>query len=322
MAHLILENDNMISGNNKTPWHGLGEVKGVVTIADAYRVLGWHVTKEQLQTQSSELVDTYCTIRHMPQTNGAPTKRIILGDKLSDQYEILQNADLINAILPLTQAGCQVETLGSLENGACVWVMLRLSQDLLVGNSDTIKRYILVSNRHDGKASAKFGVVGTRVVCANTLHVAETTNSKLLRIRHKGSVSANLNAAVELLDHVNGQFLAYGGQMESLMARKDIVTADIKKYVKEVFFPKLTDKELDEKRDKVREMEATILDNFTNRHQGAETVEAKGTAYGLYQAANYYLNHQTRGGQVSLAWGGNALVDRRALAVAKQLVAV
>ena len=248
MGHQLYKNDAMMSARMITPWHRLGEVKENVTMADLHKLLGWPVTMEQLYTKRGEATEAYATIRTIFNQDGTEKERIILGDKLSKDYKILQNTELLKVIEPLNEAGCAIETAGSLRNGRRVWVLLRLSTDLVIGKNDVIQKYILCSNDHTGIESARFGLVGIRVVCANTLGAAEHNNrSQLIRIMHNSKVKENLEVVASMLDHVNGQFLAYGEKLAKL-ADTGINSEDLKKYVKEVFFPTFNaDKEREER---------------------------------------------------------------------------
>lgn len=297
-------------------WAGMGDMTRVEATTDIYRKLGWHVTKEQLLTSKGEVTGTYATIRHQPQPDGS-TQRIILGDKLSDQYEIIQNVDAINGLAPLFDAGLKPIFAGSIDNGRRIAVAMEFEDALIVGKtgSDVIYRFVMYTNTHDGSSTARLELVGRRQVCSNGATIGSNAT---MRVMHKGRANEGVQAAISALDVANRQFIVYGERLEHLTSLP-IRAADINRYVKLVWFPKATDRELDEKRERIDQIRAQVERAFI-AGPGANEAETRGTAYGLYQAANYYLNHETRGARdVSMLWGQNRNLDLRALEVAGRL---
>lgn len=318
MSHEILENDQMISGRNITPWHELGEVRENFEIGDLYRIMDWSTELVRCQTLTGDITDSYATVRV-----NEDGKRIVLGAGLSEKYTILQNKELIQIVEPFVESGCALETAGTLKNGQRVWIMLRLAKDLHIGSQDVINQYIMVSNDHAGRQAAKFGLIGIRVVCQNTLNAAEENHaSKLIRIYHQGNVNENLKTVASMLDHVNGRFVNYGINLEK-MTGKSINQRDLKRFIENCFLPTYSDnrKELDSF---LQKTEARIIQLFESG-DGSDLKEAKGTVYGAYQAVNAYLNHNKNVALTtrlpSLVWGHRANTDKRAFKLAMKLVA-
>lgn len=300
----------------------LGNPKRVSTMADMYKHLGWHTTLEQLYTGLGEETDTYATVRQQPQADGS-TKRVLLGTKLSKQYEILQNADSLNHMQKLVDAGLKPSACGVIDNGKRVWGLLEFDEDMTIGSpakGDILHRYALYSNDHTGRQRARVSLVCVRLICTNGMTATEDLG--VLHLRHKGGINESMGLAVDAIDTANHQFIAYGERLEKLM-ESSISAKDIDRYVKQVFFPSLkSEKEIAEKQASITAVRDTVIRNFISG-PGADTVEAKGTVYGLYQAANHYLNHDAggRNRQVSLFFGTGAQTDARALRAAEQLVA-
>ncbi len=320
MAHEILEHDNMISGRNITPWHELGEIIDEVGIPDLYRIMGWPVDLVRCKTVDGDLTDSYATVRL-----NQDGSRIVLSGGLSANYKVLQNNELIEIIKPFVEQGCALETAGTLKNGQRVWILLRLAKDLNVGKDDVIQRYIMVSNDHTGRQSARFGLVGIRVVCQNTLNIAEGSGreNKLIRVFHTGNIADNLRTVAAMLDHVNGQFKNYGINLE-MLARVGVNGNDLKRYVEDCFFPNYSHKRKDEEADKIITTTDKVIQLFETG-AGSDLAVAKGTVYGAYQAVNNYLNHNREVGLdkrlPSLLWGIHGTLDKRALHLAQKLAA-
>jgi phage/plasmid-like protein (TIGR03299 family) len=327
MAHELHEHDQMISGRNIMPWHELGEVRENFGIDDLHRIMGWPVEMVPLITADGDKTDSFATVRKdfttLPE-GMKPTGNIILGTGLSRNYSVLQNEDLIKIVEPFVDNGCALETAGTLKNGQRVWIMMRLAKDLNVGKDDVIQRYILASNDHTGRQSAKFGLVGVRVVCQNTLNVAESAEtSKLIRIYHQGDVNESMKTVASMLDHVNGAFVNYGINLSQL-AKEQINADDLRKYVRNCFFERFNAKEKEEMAKRIEKRENTIIELF-EAGAGSDLKSAKGTWYGAYQAVNNYLNHHNDialdSRLPSLVWGHRALNDKKALRIALKMAA-
>lgn len=297
------------------PWiRGMGGAKNISEVMDAYRVLGWNTTLEQLLTAHGEQSGTYATIRH----NGDGS-RTILGNKLGPDYKILQNINMLNAVQQLHDAGCAIKTVGEVENGKRVWALSEIPGDLLIGAEDILKRFIMITNDHCGRAKATVELLATRLVCTNGATITQTTGK--MRLRHMGNLDLAFTNVMETVDIANQQFLIYGDKMDKLTQFKNINQADVQRYVKQVMFPSLTAQDQIDKADRIRTVTRDITRLFESG-PGAETVDAKGTAYGLYHAVNRYLNYDVRSSnrQASLVFGTNAAIDARALMAAAQLV--
>jgi phage/plasmid-like protein (TIGR03299 family) len=321
MAHELNEHDQMISGRNITPWHELGEVRENFEIGDLHRIMGWDVKMLPLITSSNDKTECFATVR-MPRTEDEP--RIVLGAGLTKSYKVLQNSDLIKVVEPFVESGCALETAGTLKNGQRVWIMMRLAKDLHVGKDDVIQKYIMVSNDHTGKQAARFGLIGIRVVCNNTLNAAEANReSNLIRIFHQGNVSDNLKTVASMLDHINGKFVNYAINLETL-AKTGINTTDLKKYVEDCFFGRFNQLEKKEMEKRIIKTQDKIIQLFETG-AGSDLITAKGTVYGAYQAVNNYLNHnndiELDSRLPSLIWGHRSFIDKKALKLAMKLAA-
>lgn len=333
MAHLITESDATFF-YKKPAWHKLGLVMDEqIEQRHLIAAFGYDIEKVRLPLPTGELTSTYATVRKTTDADGN-TKRIILGDKLAAGYMVLQNRKLIQGIQPLIDAGCIIETAGTLDEGRRVWILLRLSVDLVIGVSDQLNLYILVSNEHTGSETLRVGKVPIRVVCANTLSAAHNTG-QLLRLKHTDSIELSFDQAIKMIDAASGQFLAYGEQLD-ILAQTSIMQEDLDLYVKRVFFPALdarkaaaeTEKEKKNVQAELNQLikkQNQINELFQTEPSIIDYPETNGTAYGAYHAVNFFLNHTHAIGEErrlqSLMWGDGAGVDARAMREALALVA-
>lgn len=183
--HGIMQNDTMFSGNGIRPWHGLGIVLNDCPNSNEaikFANLDWTVRQEPLYMKDgTEVENMFANVRS--DTNG------VLGC-VKNRYSIIQNKEAFNFvdnIISNTQGiECKYETAGSLFNGKRVFMLVRLPDVNLVG--DEVENYLFVSNSHDGSIGLMAGITNVRVVCNNTLQMAERGASRIWKIRHTKSL--------------------------------------------------------------------------------------------------------------------------------------
>lgn len=292
MSHGILENDNLIYVGEK-PWHGLGRafkrgeepsVKEAIVAAN----LDWEVELQEIQTNTGiKLGDRRAIIRK--DTNDC------LG-VLTNSYKPLQNKDAFDFFEPFIENDmAKIETAGSLFNGKRVFITAKLnSENLRVSDEDQIEKYILLSNSHDGSQALKVGFVPVRVVCNNTLTQAESDGaSSLIRVYHKGDVVQSMNDLQEAMDLVNQRF-AMSEEKYRYLATKNVSVADLKKYVKEIFYTNKVNKIVTEYEQEQEEKEQieSARKRLLNRVEEIFELEPVHNAWTMYNSVNYYLNHE------------------------------
>jgi phage/plasmid-like protein (TIGR03299 family) len=104
----------------------------------------------------------------------------------------LQNVEAFEFFDPILGEGAATyETAGALGKGERVWILARLSGDFNVAGGDVIRRYLLLSNSHDGTSSLQVKITPVRVVCNNTLTLA-LSQGGTLRVRHDRDVKTAL----------------------------------------------------------------------------------------------------------------------------------
>jgi len=125
----------------------------------------------------------------------------ILGDKLGSKYEVMQNAEAFNIVDEILQKGtARIETAGAIDEGRKVFICLKIDKDIVVGNDDRIKQYLLISTSHDGSMSITATETPIRVVCNNTLTAALNGAKDAIKIRHTASATDRLREAMRVLN--------------------------------------------------------------------------------------------------------------------------
>lgn len=239
-----------------TPWHKLGTVVSEApTAAGAIRLAGldWSVIKERLQTAAGKVVDAYAVIRESDGT--------VVGDAVGPNWTPLQNREAFGWFDPFIESGlAKFETAGSLQQGRRIWILAQLNRrPMEIAPGDTVRKYLLLSNSHDGTLATRVGFTPIRVVCANTLAMAHDCDaSRLIRFRHTKSLHRNLQDIQDTVNAADAQFESTAEKYRAL-ARKGINQADLKKYVKTVF-------SMEEDDTKASTRSKNILDSILARH--------------------------------------------------------
>ncbi len=303
------------------PWHKLGQRFITAPSIDEAIVaagLDWTVTTEPLFTNANEKVEALATRRSSDNS--------ILG-VVGTQYTPVQNIDAFKFFQPfLEQKQATIETAGSLRQGKKIWVQAKLSIDPIdVAQGDTVLPYVLLSNSHDGSTAVRVGFNNIRVVCANTMAMANKSKvAKMISLRHTKNVKDTLDLIRQTMDVASREFKA-DAELYQRLARRDINQAEFEKYVKLVFN---TDKEIAAQGDIANIQNKRLLTEIQplfEKGRGNDIASIKGTAWAAYNSVSEYLQYY-RGAdsQVrldSLWFGQGANLNQRALDKAAELFA-
>lgn len=215
-----MHNIAKINGNDATawtgerPWHGLGtKLPGLMTYEEALKAAhcDWEVVKLKVGVVDDNAVDyhgiqipnTFTTGRIGPELmdDGVTPKFTPFEGSVKGRYTIVQNEEAFSFLAPaLGDQIAYIETVGALGNGEQVWAMCKLPDTFEALPGDPIEQYILVSNSHDGSGSV-FGLfTGIRVVCWNTLTMAISEATNLVKIRHTKSATSKVKNLHKLLN--------------------------------------------------------------------------------------------------------------------------
>ena len=194
------------------------------------------------------------------------------------QYEPLQNADAFEFFDPFIRSGwASFHTAGALGDGERVWVLAKLVGQLTVGRDDPIDRYLLLSNSHDGSSAVSVRFTSIRVVCQNTLNLAQKSGRSVVSIRHTPSVRANLaDAQMQKLRLVSEKVFANARFLFNQMAKRALRSPEVDAYL-ETLFPR-TERQKAEAEEPIRWRRVRFL---FDQH---EPRRSAGTLWALYNA--------------------------------------
>ena len=125
------------------------------------------------------------------------------------QYSPIQNRTVFQVMEPLLDQGVlQLETGGSLRDGADVWLLgkfdlQRFGPVVREVFADEVVPFALFTNNHNGRRGATVAETPIRVVCANTLgfaeHQMDQGKSRSVNVRHSGDADIKMVEAAEQL---------------------------------------------------------------------------------------------------------------------------
>ena len=162
----------------RNPWQRngrtmLGEACTNPAVAIRQSGLDWTVKRVDLRVADTlDPIQNFSAIRRSD-TNG------ILG-VVGPDYEPFQNRQMFDVFSDLAKVGrgdgglpFSIETAGSFQGGRVVWALARMPDLGICIGDDESRTYLLVSNGHTGNRTLIIAPTTIRVICQNTLRMAE-----------------------------------------------------------------------------------------------------------------------------------------------------
>jgi phage/plasmid-like protein (TIGR03299 family) len=211
------------------PWHGLGQrLESPASAHEAISAAGldYDVTLADLATNDGISVP-------MKKAVVRTDTRDVLG-VVGDRYQPIQNREcfaFLDAVV--ADGGLRYHTAGALRKGERIWLLAKLPGSIRVRSSeDVTEKFLLLSNSHDGTSCLRVFFTSIRVVCANTLAVADHQGlGEGISIRHQGNLVSKIRQAREVLGIAARYFDDLDGHFD-LMARHRPTYTQVSGYFK------------------------------------------------------------------------------------------
>lgn len=321
----------------EVPWHGLGQkLDNPPTSAEAIKAAGldWTVSVHPMETWLTDKDgrDICLAAKGRMVVRNSDNKRL---SEVGPSWSPLQNEEAFKWFDPFIQNGeCSFETAGSLFEGERIWVLAKLNREpMRIIGDDTINKYLMLSNCHSDKRSARVALCPIRTVCWNTESANYRNKStKFIGVRHTDKIKDNLNAIREIINTANADFEATAEQYR-LLTTMQVDQITLKKYIKLVFkeedeAEKETVSDDGKRKYAVREDDPRLIENkiipLFEGGRGSRLPGVRGTMWGAFNAITEFLNwHTGRTADArldSLWFGQNATVNKRALDVALDML--
>lgn len=326
MSHELSSFMNRVtmSYQGETPWHSLGtrmegnpDVPAALTAAN----LDWTVELEDMFLKDGTKV---------------PRKRAVVrsGDRrvlasVGGEYTLLQNSEAFGVLQPACEEfGCTIESAGALGLGERIWMLAKLPQSTEVVSGDYVDGYFLVTSGHNGKVRYRARPTPVRVVCANTLAMAQSSGKDLINLVHSKTMKDQLELVEELVTNMVAA-LKITGQTFSKMANKSMTYEEVKFFIADALG--IDDDDIDDLEEDNPGL-SQKFEKMIDLAQNGKGVElAPRTLWsafnGITEAIDHVIPGQARSTKSiaaanrSALFGKNAKVKTRALLLAKQMVA-
>lgn len=283
MAHkLTIRTDGsaeMFSGNNAVPWHKLGTVvSGMLTADKALKAakIDWTVSLKPVFNEKGKPIEGYSAVTR----NDNGNELSIMGGR----YTAIQNSEAMDFLDSIVGEGQAVyDTAGSIEGGATVWIMAKLSSHLFVNKNDKIEQNVLLYKSHAGKGM-KVKLIATRVVCWNTLSAALRERSNEITIRHTRTYKSKIEEAQRVLGLASGYFSDLKGLLEKLSAAK-FSKDKMASFSRDLFAPELA------KKDEIPTRTQNNIDTLVSLFDRGTGNEGK-TRFDALNAVTEFVDHK------------------------------
>ena len=297
MAHEInynkVKKGYSFASANLPAWHGLGQVvKGIMTAEEAIRNahLDYVVEKSKVyfsageEDAKQEVEGHYATYR--TDTND------FLG-LVKSRYKIVQNADAFGFFDNLiTSDEAIFETAGALGKGERIFLLAKLPEDFKVGG-ESIEKYIMLMNSHDGSSSVIAGLTNVRVVCNNTLQAALKGLENRISISHTSNATDKLKEAYKVMK-IESMYTANVCEIFNRMTDVKMTEGQYMKFLDVVHSPDYSQATSAEEKKELSTRAKNIIEvsyKFSQEHPTQQTPESQNTLWGAYNAVSGYYNY-------------------------------
>lgn len=321
-----------VAFRGETPWHGLGESILPQDSIDDIRIkagLNYDVIKTPVQF-------TGMPCQHGA-NNGIKTSKdkcvLYRSDTLDDlsvvstRYQVVQPRQIVDFYRDLSEKyGFEVEVVGALKGGRKVWALANTKNAFQLRGSDNVKCYLLLATSYDGSMATQARFTSVRVVCNNTLSLADSMGRAEVVVPHSTAFDAD---KVKLDLNIGSSWDEFALASEG-MTRRIVDKNETMRFLLDVYYG-LGDTEQikafqdDEKNTKSAEKFMARMTTALFNSPGANMESAKGLLWGLVNAVTYDIDHQmpsrSQDTRLNKAWFGNgAAIKQRAWAKAKQMM--
>jgi phage/plasmid-like protein (TIGR03299 family) len=306
----------------EVPWHGLGtKLDSPATARETIAAAG---------------LDYDVRLAGLTTVDGisVPSKKAVVR---SDTNEVLGVVG--NAYVPVqnrqafgfldsvaADGGIRYHTAGALRRGERIWLLGKLNGRIRVkGSDDVTEKFLLLSNSHDGSSALRVFFTPIRVVCANTLAMADQRGKgEGIAIRHQGDLAAKVREAQEVL----GLARRYYDDLEAkidFLAGHHPTASQLARYF-EALYPDPADGAGNSRARNVRD----VLHDLFERGKGQEIPAIRHSTWAAFNAVTEFADHHrsTRGrterertaNRLDSSWfGSGAKLKERAFKLAAEM---
>jgi len=193
------------AGFRDPAWHRLGTIfherATTVEVLTMANMANWNVrlvpTVSLVEGKEVEVPERFTVVRDNPVTLGQIDG---LGN-VGKRYTTVQNEQIFEFGDQILQnnSDAQWDTAGSIREGRTIFGCIKLPSSVKIGGVDPVDQYMFVTSSHDGSSGVQAALTPTRVVCANTLRIAQQNATHTFKARHTASIDGRINDAITAL---------------------------------------------------------------------------------------------------------------------------
>ena len=296
-------------------WHGLGQSMQDGQSIDDWRVaagMDWTIKRAKVRyaTAHGQSVEQMQTLDDQIVLHRSDTKRAL--GIVSDRYQIVQPAEMLEFFRDIAKVGgLDLSAAGTIFDGRRFWATARIGEAAPLSVADRIGGFILISSSADGSAATEVRRTSTRVVCRNTLAIAQGEGKASVKISHRSEFDADKVKAFMGLNTA-----AWDAFRHQIVRLANVpVAQDRAENLTALLLGKGD-------ADKGREMRGydKILGLFNGAGMGANLEGVRGTSWGWLNAVTEYADHHVRATSeqnrmASAQWGVGATFKADAVAL-------
>lgn len=266
----------------EVPWHGLGtKLVAPATAREAIEAanLDYHVALAGMTTRDGIPV---LSRRAVVRTDTDEVLGVV-----GNSYIPVQNREAFAFLDSIVADGSmRYHTAGALRRGEKVWLLAKLPGQIRVRSSEDVsEKYLLLSNSHDGSSALRVFFTSIRVVCANTLSMADREGrGEGISIRHLGNLPSKIRRAREVLGIAARYFDDLESQFDHL-ARHQPSPAQIANYFL-ALYPDPSDGSNSRSRN-IRDELARLFEHG----RGQDIPEIRLSSWAAFNAVTEYVDH-------------------------------
>lgn len=284
--YTLLETVSSINAIERNiPFHELGvQTEGLLTARECMEKAGLNWQVELMPCYAQLPNGSFIEVKG----NKIPvrTDENIPFKAVGNRYHPFQNKDAFNFLDNIVDDfGATYDSAGAFDNGAIVYIMLKLSDDIVIGD-DKVVPYLTLVNSHNGTTSLKAFTTPIRIVCSNTLRLAMQNAVSSFSFKHTQNAGTKISQARKSLQL---GFAYYGEMQEELDKLIDVqVKKDEVQKMLDLILPVVerTDIEGNVLNEGVVSKQKLAHTKILNNFDNADSPSTVGNAWGLLNAVN------------------------------------
>jgi phage/plasmid-like protein (TIGR03299 family) len=266
----------------ETPWHRLGTaLNEPATAAEAISAAGLDYQVELASLMTGDGLP-------VPQRKAVvrADNRDVLG-VVGNGYVPIQNRECFGFLdAVVADGGLRYHTAGALGRGERIWLLAKLPGHVRVkATEDITEKFLLLSNAHDGTAALRVFFTPIRVVCQNTLSMAERGGfGHGISVMHKGDLVTKVREAQKVLGLAHRFYDDLEGRINRLASHYP-TAEQLANYFK-TLYPDPIDAEKTRAENTRRE-----LFRLFEHGKGQEIYDVRHTTWAALNAVTEYVDH-------------------------------